>query len=146
MKYTTKFSHGDEVFVISTKPVSRKIQCDTCQCTGKVELKGHSFDCPNCKGACLRSEYVGTFWFISMCSIVAKISIEHLWSKYVLSRDTNQIQIKYMLEATGAPSGTVYQETDLFKTRELAVKECNKRNAESRFIFEDDTLTARATK
>lgn len=49
MDIHTRFSVGDEVFVIAKEQILLpEIPCDICDGTGSVTVKGHTFSCPEC--------------------------------------------------------------------------------------------------
>jgi hypothetical protein len=142
MKFTTKFSLGDTVYVIHTKPFQRKIQCEACSCTGKIKLADQDFECPACHGSCLSLEYCGHHYIVSFCSTVGRIQVTATHDIYVKDRFNVGLEITYMLEKTGVCSGNNWPEDQLFSTHNLAQAECNRRNATS--ILEHDTVLRKA--
>lgn len=53
----SKFDIGQKVFLIQPVSNRRYVRCSACDYTGRILLKGKSYDCPNCRGG-KRTDYV----------------------------------------------------------------------------------------
>jgi hypothetical protein len=135
MQYTTRFSIGDEVWVIWKRRCERKVLCTTCSNTGKVMVSGEEFQCPKCHGACLTLQYAGEKWVIETFGVVGQITIVNTTVDYV----DDKLTIQYMIDTTGVGSGTCWLEKNTYESRAAAQAECDKRNASTN--WEDDKLS-----
>lgn len=138
MNINTKFSLGDTVVTITSDHVSRKIKCFTCNHTGRVVINNEEFTCPKCRGDCLRDQFCGCKSIIGEISTIGKIQVEITDPKYCYCPDKESYKVTYMLKITGVGSGTLWNEKDLFSSREEAQNECDIRNAS--LVFKDDIL------
>jgi hypothetical protein len=137
MNINTKFSLGDPVVTITSDYVSRKVKCYTCNHTGRVVINDEEFTCPKCNGNCLRDQICGHKSIIGEISTIGKIQVEITDPKFCY-HEKEAYKVIYMLKITGIGSGTLWNEKDLFHTREEAQKECDLRNAS--LVLKDDVL------
>lgn len=127
MKIETNFSIDDIVYPIHKGGYNDFVECETCKGTGTVSINNteRSIQCPDCYGAKGKNEWVSEKWCIEIdgASAIGKIDIE-------LYRENgeNESRTMYMLDNTGIGSGTCWYENDLFRTKNGAKKECDKRN------------------
>lgn len=137
MNINTKFSLGDPAVTITSDYVSRKVKCYTCNHTGRVVINDEEFTCPKCKGNCLRDQFCGHKSIIGEISTIGKIQVEITDPKFCY-HEKEAYKVTYMLKSTGVGSGTLWNEKDLFSSREEAQKECDMRNAS--LVLKDDVL------
>jgi hypothetical protein len=135
----SKYNMGQRLVAIHKQTVDRPERtCDACEATGLVDLRGAKYECPACKGT-KRIRVHGYGWVIRGDGHVGKIQIEH----YMLSDDINWGDdeapggdpfsfVRYMLDTTGIGSGSVYDEPNLWPSREEAQAECDRRNGYTR--------------
>lgn len=140
MEILTKFSIGDEVFIITSGEAYRLINCVTCQRSGKVIIDAASFICPACQGRSAHRRYAGQRWYVGyMKARVGKITVEaeidESWrrsshgSRPDFAYESHGLKVSYMCDQTGIGSGTCWEESRLFKTLPEAVEECARRNS-----------------
>lgn len=131
MKIETKYSLGDFVYPINTRFESVKvpINCPVCNDKGKVELNDKSYTCPECRGYTYHTVDGDIKWYITdYKGHVGKINLGLYDNKY---KHSNHDEIRYMLDSTGVDSGSLWDEENLFLTKEDAQLECDRRNKEN---------------
>jgi hypothetical protein len=128
MKYETKYSIGDMVWGLGSDYTCKIIECVTCQGVGTVNIGEEKFMCPKCEGTSAHPQYAGHKAFIRTEGSVGKVDIQHQPLSEWSSKKDKELRISYMLSSTGVGSGQVWDEDDLFPSRELAQAECNRRN------------------
>lgn len=119
-----KFKVGQKVYAVShscdKKVVHR--ECDTCNSTGRVEIQGRSFICPNCRGLTDIEHYGYKYVIEHYEAKIGKVMVEEYDSKYA----DCESRITYMLDKTGVGSGVIWNENRLFSTVEEAKEFCEK--------------------
>jgi len=131
MEINTKFNFGDTVYPISYKQeeIKKYNNCPICNDTGKVELKGELYTCPNCHGRTYEIKRGEIEWYTYYLSgVIGKINIDFYDEKY----DDEESTITYMIDSTGIGSGTLWMEDNLFLSEKEAQEECDRRNREIR--------------
>lgn len=124
--YKTKFNMGDRVWIVSHHSFQRIVRCKPCGNTGKIVIAGEELICPKCSGRSTHAQYAGEKHYVAeFDTVVGKITVEHEQSRW---RDGPPIQVKYMVEATGVGSGTVWDEERLFASLEDAQHHCDQKN------------------
>ncbi len=135
MILTSKYEMGQRVWSIQQTRVQKPDRiCGACDGTKIVELRGSKYECPECKG---RGEVLvySSGWVITGSGKIGKIAIEHC-APYFEKRYGDDVVdggrvftfVSYMLDTTGIGSGTVYEEPNLWPSREEAQAECDRRN------------------
>ena len=135
----TKFSLNEKVYFIerTIKTVFKK--CPACDGEGKVSFKDKvSRKCPLCYGDKGSHENVGLSWHVAEELTIGQVRYETTSIEqdgmfcnvghYNPSKTTHKVE--YMAYETGIGSGTVWKEEELFKTKEEAQQEADKRNKE----------------
>ncbi len=133
MKYETKFNLGDQVYIISSVYSTRKVRCLTCESTGKVTIACEQFTCPKCKGACTQEVYAGHKYVVYDQGKIGSIRIEQ---RGTYGNTPSYTEITYMLTPSG--TGTIYEEKNVFASRDEAQKACEERNMNTK--WEDDNV------
>lgn len=131
MKITTKFNLGDAVIPIQQGGCSIFIPCKTCNGTGRVTIteSDENLLCPKCYGHKGKTEWQRQKWGIPYrMGIIGKIEVVLYAEEHHESHDD---RTTYMISTTGVGSGTLWLEDQLFKSKEEAQKECDKRNEEN---------------
>lgn len=127
MKIETKYNIGDKVVAITRTGVKLPPeQCAACEGSGRVALRGESYNCPRCNGK-RETQRTGHGWVIVNAGTVADIRIEHGPPRF--DYDDNRVlrtHVQYFLNQPG--SGTMYDEDNLYPTRDEALAECDRRN------------------
>lgn len=132
--YQSKFDLGQTAVGIIDVEVRRIVKCEICRNTGKVTIRAEEFECPQCRGKASHPQYAGRRWMRSSMGtgVVASIQIEHRdstrWADY------KELTIRYMLN--NSMGGQLWDEANLFPTREEADTECDRRNAGKNFADE----------
>jgi len=123
MTITTKHDLGDMVFTIDYSKPKIETDCITCSGTGSVTLGNESFLCPKCRGRRIEVMYGFEKWSISASGIVGQIEAKRC------VEGCGENSIRYMLDTTGIGTGRVWEESDVFKSRQEAEDACTLRNA-----------------
>lgn len=138
MNITTKYSLGETVFAIRRDFVSRIVKCKACENTGSIKIDGESFECPKCKGASKHHQSAGLKTFVYESGKIGQVRFETTDGAYKEQRrnydlelgvEPPETEIKYMIDCTGIGSGTLWDEEDLFPSREDAQAFCDAKNA-----------------
>ena len=130
MEFKTKYNHGDTVYMI-TRHMTYKIEsCPTCNNLGKVEINGESFTCPNCRGYSkqIADKEKWELYTYQECGIIGRITAESYDKKYCVNDKEKKLKFTYMVDVTGIGTGSIWDENNLFLTREEAITECERRN------------------
>ena len=130
MKFSTKYNHGDTVWMITKHMTYKMEDCPTCHNLGRVEINGKFFTCPNCNGYTKKvaDEEKWELYTYVQCGKIGKITIESYRKEHSNKTNHPSLNITYMLDSTGIGSGTLWDEKDLFPSEEEALLECDKRN------------------
>lgn len=142
MTITTKYDLGQRVFSVRRDYATRIIKCKCCNNTGTVTINGAEYTCPKCNGTANSKEHCGHKWFVWEEGEIGKVEYQVTAGKFASSNSNmpryftdeqlqtpDEIEIKYMIDATGVGSGTLWEELDLFATREEAQAKCDEENA-----------------
>jgi hypothetical protein len=121
MEIKTKFEIGQEVFAIYNTEKRVAEICPTCNGTRKVTINDKLFACPNNCSYGYVYVYTPKHWLIETNSQVGNVRADIFGDRE---------KIEYMLISTGVGSGRLWNESDLFPTREEAEAECARRNQE----------------
>jgi len=130
MRIETKYNYRDIVYPISTRFETLKVStnCPACKDKGKVELNGNEYTCPKCRGYTYHEVEGDIEYYVTFSQgKIGKIDINLYDPKYE-GKYGNISEIRYMLDSTGIGSGTVWEEDNLFKSRDEAQIECDRRN------------------
>lgn len=128
MRLDSIYNIGDRVIhIVRTRPYD-VVDCEYCSGVGRLTFQenGDEIRCPKCHGTKVMRKILERQWVIDAersSMTIAKIEIE-----YRLGEKASKVT--YMCTETGCPSGSVYNEEDLFLTFADAVAECDKRNME----------------
>lgn len=134
MKRYAEFGIGHKIYVIGGLHCAYpKIHepCEICHSTGKVEISGKSFTCPECHGKMTFDHARARYRY----EMPAKMPMEIGQVKEEKRKDETEAKVSYMTYETGIGSGRVYAQDDCFFLYEEAVRETERRNAE--FIAEE---------
>lgn len=110
-----KYSRGQEVFVISSKPYYDT--CDICKGRREIKLKGRRYICPECDGSG-RMYIENKRWRIFEATVKA-ISINEAGSISYTVCSKATLDYHYSID-----------ESDIFIDRKSALAECRKRKLE----------------
>ena len=130
MDLQTKFNLGQLVTAITESEVRSLRKCSTCNGSGRITTAGtgEEFICPKCGGMSAYPKPAGTRWYISIESKVGKIGVEARDPGIAAKWDSPELEIQYMLMATGVESGQLWKEENLFASVAEAEAECARRN------------------
>lgn len=122
-----KYDIGQRVHHISRSLLYRADPCLTCHGEKTITLDGERFRCPRCegKGTAQKPEWR---WLVSVSGCVGQIQATLVAAEQAERAGVDLYSVKYMLDATGVVSGSVYSERDVFPTLEDAEAECKRRN------------------
>lgn len=126
MKYESKYSIGHTVWMVRDERFQRIIKCFACKNTGEIAIGEEKFICPKCQGRAAHAQYAGQKYYVYDSSTVGKIIIEDYPTNY--NKDEPNPKFTYMLFATGVGSGTIWNQEDLFDSREAAESFCAIKN------------------
>ncbi len=129
--YTTAYSVGEKVWLVRHSNFQQIIKCQPCANTGKIDIGGETFVCPKCSGRASHPTYAGVKYYIDCESRVGKVTVEDCpenHSAWESDRGKPNPRNQYMVEDTGVGSGQVWDEEDLFPTKEAAQIFCDQRN------------------
>jgi len=126
MEIKTNFNLDQEVFRIMNTPKKVTKTCPLCKGMSRVKLEGtdRQVKCPDCSYDGMISYWEKTKWIPLGPSFIGRIGIV----RYSKSFSDHKDETQYMLDDTGIGSGSLWNEEDLFATREEAEKECELRN------------------
>lgn len=118
MEIRTKFDVCDKVWVIQHNNYIYE-DCDICENTGAVKIKGKEFLCPQCRGE--RKKICKVNWSVTEeTREIKEIIIKKL--------ENRSLKISYFyLHKSGHYIVEIHEE-DCFATKEEAEKECERRN------------------
>jgi len=134
MEIKTKLSIGDSMFIITKTEYNKPIVCDACGGDGFIKLRNlDEIECPKCYGKTYLENKGIESWkifddrrpdsFLHVCGrLVGKIDIE-------VSKDGRKKELDIKIKYTPKGICNYFYETEVFKTEEAALIECNKRNA-----------------
>ena len=138
MNITTKFDLGQTVVFIWHEPTERIVNCDVCDGTGWIHVKGTRYLCPECNGRRTTREHIPARWHIVNTGIIGRIEVETRIHEpverdpahpHLTQTPLGPMAINYMLDVTGIGSGTMHYEPNVFETAAEAQAECDRRNA-----------------
>jgi len=136
MEINTKYNFGDYVYPIISKPEEIKVynNCPVCHDIGKIELNNTKYTCPECRGNTYKIKYGDPEWFVYSHGggFIGKIDLDLYDKKYEDNYYGHKSKISYMLDTTGIGSGNLWEEDNLFLSKEEAQVECDRRNKEIR--------------
>lgn len=125
MKLTTKFSVGDWVYPISRESRPVKKPCGFCDARGRITgSDGSDRSCPECYG-----QRGHTTWQPERYQIPHDNPILHIGQVRVTFDEKGQRE-QYMAHETGIDSGMLWPGAALFATKEEALAECARLNAQ----------------
>lgn len=130
MNITTKFDLGQRVYIIHKAGQLVKQKCPACSGNGGIvlEYNGFSFICSNCQGSGITETWYSTNWQIAYEKVkIGRVGVE-LYRETFINRGSEKNRITYMVDETGVGSGSLWNEDDIFATKEEALEECEKRN------------------
>lgn len=126
MKYESKFSIGDTVWMTDDRVFHQIIRCAACVNTGKVKIGAEEFICPKCSGRCAHEQYAGRKFYIYGQTTVGQVRVCDEPGRY--NQDEPNPKYEYMLHDTGIGSGQIWKQESLFATKEEAQAFCDGRN------------------
>jgi len=130
---TTKFDLGQRVWAVHRGHETLRDLCPLCGDTDAVLLAtGQSVQCPERYGNGHRNVIERWWpWTIYREGTVGQVRVECVLPEYDAGESAEQIarRRQYMLRETGVDTGSLYNEVDLFGSREEAQAACNARNA-----------------
>ena len=127
MKIESKFNIGDKVYHVSGACVEYpkvRVECDTCDTTGHITVKGKTYLCPECRGNYTEDYNNPKSYFPNPFPTTLTIG----QVRTITTKD--KTEIRYMCKETGIGSGTLYEETRLFSTYDEAIDFVKKANKE----------------
>lgn len=130
MNITTKFDLGQRVYLIHKPGQLVKQKCPACSGNGGIvlEYNGFSFMCSNCQGSGITETWYSTNWQIAYEKVkIGKVQVE-LYRQTYINKGSGKNRIMYMVDETGIGSGNIWNEDEIFATKEEALEECEKRN------------------
>ena len=140
MLIETKYNLGDIVYPIHKTCEQIWIPCKSCGETGIITYNdGEQDKCPKCWGEKGRVEWQSTKWMLidNYPKEVKNKAIErgdHVWfppfkiGQVRVEQEKNSKEVQYMCVETGVGSGTIWNEDQLFLSKEEAQLECDKKN------------------
>lgn len=123
----TKFDIGCKIYTlgdISMSYAAKHTECTICDSTGKINVKGKTFMCPNC------GDKRETDWNTFRFRRNKPSTIPKTVGMVTVVNKQGKIEITYMCEETGIGTGKVYQEDECFRTYDEVVKFTEKENME----------------
>lgn len=129
MEIKTKFDLGQRVYIIQKSGQLIKRDCPACNGNGNiVNEKNFVFHCENCQGSGITETWYSTNWQIAYEKAkIGRVGVE-LYRETFINRGSEKNRITYMVDETGVGSGSLWNEDDIFATKEEALEECEKRN------------------
>lgn len=137
MEMTTKFGINDSVYSIGRKQNQVTHTCTACGGTGSYTLgDDKKRTCPGCYGRRTKTTFGTEKW--AVIGVVTIGQVRAVITNIKSTGDFDNIgeysegstvfQNEYMCYETGVGSGTVWKESLLFESKELAESECEKLN------------------
>jgi RecJ-like exonuclease len=124
MEINTKYSLGQEVWMVLTKRTESWITCKTCDGKGTVTVKDKSFECPECYARGGERVYSDKQqYYIYGHGVIGNVRAEFYSKKY----DKDDV-INYMIDVTGVGSGTLWSEDKVFENEKDAEIYCIEMN------------------
>lgn len=134
MNITTKFDLGQTVYAIHQGFETLRDECPLCGDTDAVTLTtGQRVMCPERYGNGHRSVIQRWWpWVLWRSGTVGQVRVELVDPKYGYDDDAESVKRRrqYMLAETGVGTGSLYNECDLFASKEEAEAACTALNAE----------------
>lgn len=134
MNITTKFDLGQTVYAVHRGMESLRDECPLCGDTDRVTLTtGQVVMCPERYSGSHRSVIQRWWpWTIRNTGTVGQVRVELTAPGFGYDEDEESVKRRrqYMLIETGVGSGSLYNECDLFASKEEAEAACAERNAE----------------
>lgn len=120
----TKFSIGETVYFAGTRTEKRRHPCPDCLGKRKWETTSpagtaYTFDCPRCSISYL-SERDLSLDYSEFAPSVGKLTVGSI--QYNTAKGSYDEGARYMCVETGVGSGSVYSESDLFRSEEEALE------------------------
>lgn len=112
-----KFDIGQHVYAVTCNRVGKYTNCTACNSKKYILINKESFTCPKCRGS--GSWYIGEEfkYVLSANGFIGKITIETYDQKY-----NRPNTIRYQLDSTGAISGILWGEENLFASKSKAME------------------------
>ena len=138
MEINTKYGINDVVYLIRKEREQVWEICSTCKGTGRVVIGDTKPRmCPDCYGRCGNYEYKDVKWLVKATLTIGQVTAEvrniHTDGMFdnmgEYKEGSTTYKNQYMAYETGIGSGSVYNENELFPTKEAAQEECAKLNA-----------------
>lgn len=121
MTYSTKYEMGQEVWAVRRGSFHQIVKCLPCHATGKVTIGEEEFVCPKCNGCSAHPKFAGEKAYTSDVGTIGHICVEDYPDRHGRKQG---VQVTYMLSCTGVESGQIWDEKDLFPSREAADAFC----------------------
>ena len=136
MKIGTKFNFRDKVWKIEHQHDQTWMPCSFCGGTGRVKGQNSQIRaCPDCCGRGGRNASLPRKWQITRELEIGKIDVEWTCENKDLdsqfdnySKQAESYKERYMCYETGIGTGTCHKAEDLFRSKEAAQAECDRRN------------------
>jgi hypothetical protein len=137
MQFESKYGPGETVYFIQRSYPRVYTTCQFCNGRGQIEGANHTVrQCPECYGRGGEYSYKPQEWQLSKVLTIGQIRIEYtpestegisdIFDNYKAQKE--KYTETYMCYETGIGSGSIYNEKDLFKTKEEAQDACDIRN------------------
>ncbi len=132
MEIKTKFDLGQRVYIIHKSGQLVNRVCKACSGNGDIihntQDESFKFMCPNCQGSGQLEEWLSDKLQIAYEKAkIGRVGVE-LYRETFINRGSAKNRITYMVDETGIGSGNLWNEDDIFATKEEALEECEKRN------------------
>lgn len=117
-----KYCIGATVYYIYRRPREVREPCPSCSNVSGFDRT--KFSCKGCHNRGYIPNWIPDQWMVDGPYTIGQVTI-------VMSRPRNHYKnfdkVQYMMYETGVVSGTIYDETSLFRTKGQAEKECRRR-------------------
>jgi hypothetical protein len=125
MKLETKYGIGDRVYLATTYVTTKKHKCPDClgsKFWRAISPAGdeYQFPCPRCDTEAYHNYRETSLEYTTHEPQAEPLTIGKLEYAMVKKRGKEEVEIRYMCYETGVGSGTIYDESRLFPSREEA--------------------------
>ena len=141
MIINSKYDLNQEVWKIRREMAQEFITCSACGGSGEITLLDDiKRNCPECYGRKGENRSIAMEWMVvgvytvgQVHATITNITSDGIFDNVGSYKDgETEEKYEYMCYETGIGSGTVHNEDSLFKTKEDAIIECDKRNEETK--------------
>ena len=134
--YRSRYDIGDTVWGVSIRPAQYRERCVVCNGSGRAKIEGHPHLTTGCP---VRECYDGYISIaagkqfelrqLTIGSIRIEVNLPMLVSETVTVSECRRSEVKYMCRETGVGSGRLWDEENLFRSREEAEAIARRRGA-----------------